>query len=165
MAEYCNSCNSCGASYVASMPQQNYVLNSQSAHYTFKTNPGDAYYDDSPIMYSAPSRIETKTANEDTDVIQLGEPRKALAVIEPSPIQSMNTLPIESMIENLMPQGFMQQNAMFPLQQNAIMPSEIMPINEIERAIDRIVRVQHLEIEEEIIIRRRIRKQDVIFKS
>lgn len=136
------------------MPQPiNYTPHSSnSMAYTFKTHT-DAYYDDSSPVYSAAPSVESKIAADESSEmvpIKINQPTQELLMQENhNPLNHISNIPIENLIQEFMPQ--------------MSIPTEIMPINEIEHAIDKIVKIEHFEMQEEIIIRRKIVRKSVVF--
>ncbi|MCM2325193.1 MAG: hypothetical protein NDI94_01920 [Candidatus Woesearchaeota archaeon] len=144
MEYYSNSCSAGRTNYSVSMPSVNYSMgSSNSVNYSMNV--------DSPV-YHASGNYAVNSSSNVPAVIDRHE--RSDAAIVPKNTQllpsndSFNNVgfdrPIDRIIEDFLPKRHSNP-----------------AIDEIERAIGNVIRMEQFEIEEEIIIRRRIKKTSV----
>ncbi|MBN2421964.1 hypothetical protein JXB41_01945 [Candidatus Woesearchaeota archaeon] len=158
MAYYCGSCSGCGNSYSISMPQNefNYIPSSSGISYSLANAAVPASYafssgDVQENYKGSVDNVDTRiisNSEKDNDKVRI-IPQENIQIINPEePIRNFR-------LEEIPPIEF---NAKPELK-------KLIPKDEIERAIQKIKQVEQIEIQEEIVIRRKIRSKTIRFKD
>ncbi|MBN1502712.1 hypothetical protein JW930_04145 [Candidatus Woesearchaeota archaeon] len=153
MTYYCSSCSN-GCRYDVSLPSIRYSAGPNTASYDIMVSAipaaysasGDAtigYYGSPSVNIHNPESVQT--AADDGSAIIIVQPED-LQIIPPRDS-------ITPKLEEIPDSEFRRKPEL----------KALLPRNEIENAIENIKRVEQIEIEEEIILRRRIRKREVEF--
>lgn len=154
MSYYSNTCSAGKENYTISMPSQfNYSFSHGSVNYSMEMDvrPG-TYYDfsqGSNGTYVISNSGKPKIINEDADTIRTINPDKVEIIV---PKNHMEQRKQEAPIETIVRRFFSPEKHAADLRE----PSN--PIEEIEKAVTQVIDKEHFDMQEELILRRRVKR-------